>query len=142
MGNKQSRTFKDTRLGRMWLLKFLFVSIPSIPRSEPRWATLQVILSLVFFFVAIAIGSATINPSKIGGGAMTAVWISLGLAFLCLSYAVGLGIHWVKADSRKYKGETGGGDELHNDIQGLIQRMTDLVEEMRQDRNERTKNSK
>jgi hypothetical protein len=148
MGNKQGRLFKDTRLGRLQPFKFLFVSAPSISRSESRWALSQVVLSFVFFFVAIAVGIAAIDISRVGGDAMIAFWMLLGLAFLSFSYAVGLGIHWVKKDTREGSKE----DELrgvittlaesiskstettHNDIQSL-------VDEIRQDRDERKSKS-
>jgi len=150
MGKKQSRLFKDTRLGKLWLLKFLFVSIPSISDSEPRWASFQVTLSLVFFFVAAAISIAAIDISKVGGAAMIAVWLLLGLALLPLSYAIGMGIYWAKKDSREVTKDSG----LHETIMALVKsidksaetasRSTEtthnviqsLVNEMRQDRDE------
>ena len=135
MGNTQDKSFKDTWLGKRQPFKFLFVSAPSISHSEPRWALSQIMLSFVFFFAAIAVGFATIDITKVGGGTVMAIWVLLGLALLCFSYAVGLGIHWVKKDSRDGVRDDG----LHDDIQTLAQEIADLVAEMRKDRNERNK---
>ena len=76
-------------------LKFFFVSIPRISISEKRWAWFQAILSIVFFFFAIAFGILTIDESQVGRTAMISAFIFFSLGMLCLVYAIGIGIHCI-----------------------------------------------
>ncbi len=114
--------------------RFLFLSLPSIADTQRRWALFQVILSLVFFVTAIAVGVLTIDISKVGGVIMAVAVFLFALGFLGLAYAIGIGLYWFKPrytlnkDDETKRAERD--DRLHEDIHSLIQ-------EMRRDRDER-----
>ena len=80
---------------------------------------------------------------------MNVALVLFALAFLSLSYAVGLGIHWINKDSRKGEKD----NELHKAILTSVKsnektaKITHnaihaLIKEMREDRNERKNNPK
>ncbi len=131
---KQKRQFSQTWLGEHQPFKFIFVSLPSITDIQRRWALFQIILSLVFFFVACAVGILTIDTSTVNGEIMIIAFILFGIGFLGVLYTIGLGKHWfnpsvtVNNDEETKRAERA--DELHKDIHLLIKHIDELTQKM------------
>jgi len=114
--------------------RFFTFSLPSIRDYPRRWALFQVILSLAFFFAAIAVGLLAVDMSQVESAIMAIAIALFGLAVLCLLYAIAVGLHWYSekntvtdnTEAERIKRD----DKLHEDIQALIQ-------EIRQERDER-----
>ena len=104
--------------------KLIFGSLPSVSQSERRWALYQVILSLVFFSVAIAFGILAIDVSQVNKIIMGISIFFFVVGLIGLIYAFGLGIYWYNLrrtvmnniEVAKAKRD----DRLHQDIQSLI----------------------
>ncbi len=147
---KQKKPFSQTWWGKHQPFSFLFLSLPSIADAQRRWTLFQIILSLVFFVTAIAVGLLTIDISRVGGVIMVIAIFLFALGLLGLMYAIGIGIYWfyprhttnndvetkrVERDDRLHKDIQESITNTHNDIQSLIK-------EIRQDRNGRKKDNR
>jgi len=128
--NASLRTWSQTHQP----FKLLLWVLPSIPDSPRRWALFQIILSFVFFFVALAIGFLTVDISKVSGGIMILVWALFGLGILTFSYALWIGFHWFNSNLPINKDaeieRVNRDDRLHDDIQSLIKQMADLTQKI------------
>jgi hypothetical protein len=116
----------------LYLYKLAFKRIPSIAKAEKRWAMFQILLSLVFFFVAVAVGLLTIDTATISEGFMIAALVLFVLGLLALVYAFGIGLYWFRA--KRPMGEMEEEGQLHKDIQALVGEIRALVKEMREGR--------
>ena len=100
-------------------------SIESINTPDRRWGLFQILPSIVFAIIGIAISILAIDIYGVGGGMVIIAYILFAIAVLILIGSICLALRWYYKDN-KYGIQQIKTDEdtLHSDIQSLIKQMT------------------
>ena len=108
--------------------RFVVRQLPSIQTPDRRWALFSIVLSITLSLFAIAISWWVLHSTDGGGWMLIFAIFFSALALVGIAYLIYLGIYWSRHPHS---------DEAIN--KQLIDKVNELIEEIRQDRNERTK---
>ncbi|MBA7690238.1 hypothetical protein ES703_98762 [subsurface metagenome] len=109
---------------------FIVRQLPSVQTPDRRWALFSIILSVVLSLFAIAISWWALHSTDGGGWMLIVAIFFSALAIVGIAYLIYLGFYWSRHPHRDETTDK----QLKEDIR-------ELIEEIRQDRDERN-NSK